>query len=40
MDEATYIYRINSVYLKNGESFSPGRIPNWNLVFHLTHSIF
>ena len=26
MDEATYIYRINSIHLKNGEPFAPGRI--------------
>ena len=26
MDEATYIYRINSVCLKKGEPFTPGRI--------------
>ncbi len=26
MDEATYIYRINSVRLKKGEPFTPGRI--------------
>ena len=26
MDETGYIYRINSVSLKNGDSFVPGRI--------------
>ncbi len=26
MDEATYMYRINSVRLKKGEPFAPGRI--------------
>lgn len=26
MDEVTYIYGINSIYLKNGEPFTPGRI--------------
>lgn len=26
MDEATYIYGINSIYLKKGEPFTPGRI--------------